>query len=94
MLVSKDITLSQITDILIRELDVLEKKFRLKLEVQYKVGSLDFPIIEIEDDDDLLVFISETLKTKIPLCVTRVLKDGVMTIREDTVEGEYQHERK
>ncbi|GKG48354.1 hypothetical protein Tco_0510239, partial [Tanacetum coccineum] len=40
--------------------------------VHYRTGSPWFPVTEIENDKDLSVFISETSKTKLPLCVTFV----------------------
>ena len=74
MVVSKYVTLSQITDILCVKFDVDQDSYGLKLEVFYKVG---FPIIEIECDEDLSLFISKSSKTELLLCVTAVRKDDV-----------------
>ena len=77
MAVSKYVTLSQITDILCTKFDVDQDSYGLKLEVYYRVGFPWFPIIEIKCDEDLSLFISESSITKLPLCVTAVLKDDV-----------------
>ncbi|PWA53839.1 ankyrin repeat-containing domain, PGG domain, Gag-polypeptide of LTR copia-type [Artemisia annua] len=72
IVVSKHITLSEITDNLIKQFKVDKEFYRLKLEVHYRTGSPWFPVIEIQNNQDLSVFISETSKTKLPLCVTRL----------------------
>ncbi|PWA38119.1 hypothetical protein CTI12_AA585010 [Artemisia annua] len=74
MVVPKHVTLSEITDILHKQFEADKEFCSLKLEVNYRTGSPWFPVTEIQNDQDLWVFISETLKTKLPLCVTRVYK--------------------
>ncbi|GKA96858.1 hypothetical protein Tco_0818953 [Tanacetum coccineum] len=64
----KHITLSEIIDILYEHLDVNKKLYRFNLEVQH---GIEYPS-KIEYNQDLSVFISETLETKLPLCVTRI----------------------
>ncbi|GJT34828.1 ankyrin repeat family protein [Tanacetum coccineum] len=82
LVVSKHIKLSEITHILSNEFVVLTQFYRLKLEVHYRTGSPWFPVTEIRNDQDLSVFISETSKTKLPLCVT-LLKNYVPDVDEE-----------
>nr|GEU87973.1 ankyrin repeat family protein [Tanacetum cinerariifolium] len=72
LVVPKYITLPQITDILNKQLEVDKKLYHLKLEVHYRTGSHWFPVTQIQNNQDLSVFISETSKAKLPLCVTRL----------------------
>nr|GEX07667.1 reverse transcriptase domain-containing protein [Tanacetum cinerariifolium] len=81
--VPKHITLSEIRDILNNNFNVNKKLSRLKFEVHYRTGSPWFPIIEIRNDRDLSQFISETSKTKVPLCVTRLDQDYVPDFDEE-----------
>ncbi|GJR45346.1 ankyrin repeat family protein [Tanacetum coccineum] len=81
--VPKRITLSKITDILNKQFDVNKELFRLKLEVHYRTGSPWFPVTEIQNDKGLSVFISETSKTRLPLCVSRSLAWDVRERRKD-----------
>ena len=63
------------------------------MEVHYRVGSPWFPIIEIECDEDLSLFISESSKTKLPLCVTPVLKDDVAEgVGQDEINPDIKEE--
>nr|GEY08595.1 ankyrin repeat family protein [Tanacetum cinerariifolium] len=71
--IPKRITLSEITDILNKQFKVNKELYHLKLEVHYRTGSPWFPVTEIQNDKDLSVFISETSKTRLPLCVSRSL---------------------
>nr|GEY50605.1 ankyrin repeat family protein [Tanacetum cinerariifolium] len=71
LVVPKHITLSEITDILYAKFDVDKFLYHLMLEVHW-IGSPWYPSIKIQNDKDLSVFISETSKTKLPLCVTRL----------------------
>nr|GFA10067.1 hypothetical protein [Tanacetum cinerariifolium] len=66
--VPKRITLSEIFDILHKHLHVNKKLYSFNLEVQH--GTEDPS--EIENNQDLSAFISETSETKLPLCVTRI----------------------
>nr|GEZ94975.1 ankyrin repeat family protein [Tanacetum cinerariifolium] len=84
--VPKRITLSEITDNLYKQLKV-DTYDRLKLEVHYRTGSPWFPVTEIQNDKDLSVFISETSKTRLPLCVSRSL---AWYAQADKVDGERQ----
>ncbi|PWA83261.1 ankyrin repeat family protein [Artemisia annua] len=93
MVVSKYVTLSQITDILNTKFNVDQDSCGLKLEVHYRFGSPWFPIIEIEDDHDISAFISESSKTKLPLCVTPVLKDDVAEgVGQDEINPDIKEE--
>ncbi|GKA35080.1 hypothetical protein Tco_0721571 [Tanacetum coccineum] len=70
--VPKRITLSEITDKLYKQFKINKELYHLKLEVHYRTtGSPWFP--EIQNEKDLSVFISETSKTRHPLCVSRSL---------------------
>ncbi|GKA52231.1 ankyrin repeat family protein [Tanacetum coccineum] len=90
MVVSKYVTLSQITDILCTKFDVDRDSRGLKLEVYYRIG---FPIIEIECDEDLSLFISESSKTKLLLCVTVVLKADVAEgVGQDEINPDIKEE--
>nr|GEY68047.1 ankyrin repeat family protein [Tanacetum cinerariifolium] len=73
MVVPKHITLSETTDTLIKQFKVNKELYHLKLEVHYRTGSPWFHVTEIQNDKDLSVFISETSKTSLPLCVSRSL---------------------
>ncbi|GKF13923.1 hypothetical protein Tco_0055385, partial [Tanacetum coccineum] len=81
--VPKHITLSDIIDILSDKFKVDEKLYRLKLEVHYRTGSPWFPVTHIFKDEHLSVFISETSKTKVPLCVTRLKKEEETDVDEE-----------
>ncbi|GJY05162.1 hypothetical protein Tco_0371102 [Tanacetum coccineum] len=81
--VPKHITLSEITDIISDKFHINRKFYGLKLEVHYRSGSPWFPIIEIGNDRDLSQFISETSKTKVPLCVTLLDQDYVPDFDEE-----------
>ncbi|GKA38174.1 hypothetical protein Tco_0730725, partial [Tanacetum coccineum] len=73
MVIPKHITLSEITDTLIKQFNVNKELYRLKLNVHYIPGSPWFHVTEIQNVKDLSVFISETSKTRLPLCVSRSL---------------------
>nr|GEW88380.1 ankyrin repeat family protein [Tanacetum cinerariifolium] len=81
LVVPKHITLSEMTDILHDKICVNKLLYRLKLEVHW-TGSPWFPVIEIQNDKDHSVFISETLKKELPLCVTRLKKDKTDVINQ------------
>ena len=93
MVVPKHITLSEITDILYKQLKVDKKLYRLKLEVHYRTGSPWFPVTEIQNNQDLSVFISVTSKTKLPLCVTQ-LYDEFANVVQDTISSGVDEERR
>ncbi|PWA65999.1 ankyrin repeat-containing domain, PGG domain, Gag-polypeptide of LTR copia-type [Artemisia annua] len=92
MVVPKRITLLEITDILHKQLKVNKEGYRLKLEVHYRTGSPWFPVTEIQNDQDLLVFISETSKTRLPLCVTRIHDDEISS-DDDKISARIDEER-
>ncbi|GJW57405.1 hypothetical protein Tco_0104136 [Tanacetum coccineum] len=75
VVVPKRITLSEISDILYKQFKVNKELYHFKLEVHYRTGSPWFPVTKIQNNKDLSVFISETSKTRLPLCVTRLKKD-------------------
>nr|GFB98872.1 hypothetical protein [Tanacetum cinerariifolium] len=70
--VPKRITLSDTTDILYKHLDVDKKLYRLKLEVNNETEWYRLCGNEIQNDFDLLEFISKTSETKLLLCVTQI----------------------
>nr|GEY39000.1 ankyrin repeat family protein [Tanacetum cinerariifolium] len=82
LVVPKHITLSDMIDILYEEFHVDKLLYRLMLEVHYRTESPWFPVIEIQNDNDLSVFISETSKTKLPLCVSRLKKKRTVVVNQ------------
>lgn len=95
MVVPKHITFSEITDILHQQLKVNKRFYRLKLEVNYRTGSSPwFPVIEVKNNQDLSVFISETAKTRLPLCVTRLDEKFANVVQDKLSSGVDEERRK
>ncbi|PWA71150.1 ankyrin repeat family protein [Artemisia annua] len=94
MVVPKHVTLSEITGILYKQLKVNKKLYRLKLEVHYRTGSPWFPVTEIQNNQDLLVFISVTSKTKLPLCVTQIYDEFTNVVQDRVTSGVDEERRK
>ncbi|PWA81682.1 ankyrin repeat family protein [Artemisia annua] len=94
MVVPKHVTLTEITGILYKQLKVNKKLYRLKLEVHYRTGSPWFPVTEIQNNQDLSVFISVTSKTKLPLCVTQIYDEFTNVVQDRVTSGVDEERRK